>query len=341
MEIKQIANSLHKAGFLKANGGFEYVPAFLKVVDGNAYAILMVDCDKMPNMDVLQYENFLRTARSTLYEYEFDNIHLLGVLCTNNPESVKELVAGFGEHWVVDMVQRRLLIYENQVLTYLDAKEAIEKALLFENEDMANEVERYQRHRQLLKNNWCSYMLVAINLIVFLVLSVFGDTENADFMAKYGALNTADINHGFWYYQIITSIFLHFGVAHLMNNMFSLLIYGNFVEKHMNKFQYLFIYLGAGIIGSIVSAVYYYSFHIINTVCAGASGAIFGLLGAMLWLVIIHKGELDGLGWRQLLFLVFLSIYIGLADSSVGNAAHIGGFVGGILLSMIVLRNKN
>lgn len=341
MEIKQIANSLHKAGFLKANGGFEYVPAFLKVVDGDAYAILMVDCDKMPNMDVLQYENFLRTARSTLYEYEFDNIHLLGVLCTSNPESVKELVAGFGEHWVVDMVQRRLLIYENQVLTYLDAKEAIEKALLFENEDMANEVERYQRHRQLLKNNWCSYMLVAINLIVFFVLSVFGDTENADFMAKYGALNTADINHGFWYYQIITSIFLHFGVAHLMNNMFSLLIYGNYVEKHMNKFQYLFIYLGAGIIGSIVSAVYYYSFHITNTVCAGASGAIFGLLGAMLWLVIIHKGELDGLGWRQLLFLVFLSIYIGLADSSVGNAAHIGGFVGGILLSMIVLRNKN
>lgn len=337
MEIRQITSQLLRAGFTKAIVNGNHVEIALKKKDGEAYAVVLVDCRYFPDMSVENYENMLRGIRSSLYRYEFSDVHLLSVLCTEVPQDVKELVAGFGEHWVVDTRERKLLIYENQVVSFLDAKEIIEEAILYENSQMAEDVRKIKQNRKMFRENWCTYGLVLVNLIVFFVLSMCGDTEDAYFMEQHGAMSLQLVGDGFWQYRLFTSIFMHFGIAHLLNNMFTLLIMGMYVEKRMSKGKYLTLYLGAGIVGNLVSLYCYITSHQINVVCAGASGAIFGLMGALLWIVICNYGKVDDLSWRQIAFLIILNVYIGFSDSSVGNAAHIGGLIGGFILAMFLV----
>ena len=89
--------------------------------------------------------------------------------------------------------------------------------------------------------------IVIINVAVFLILSCFGDTENADFMAAHGASYTPYIVQDGKYYLLITSMFLHFGLSHLFNNMVVLIFMGDILEKKLGKIRYLLIYFGGGI----------------------------------------------------------------------------------------------
>lgn len=341
MEIGQITNQLLRSGFSKAIVNGKHVEVALKNKNGEAYAVVLVDCSYFPGMSVESYENMLRGIRSSLYQYNFNEVHLLSVLCTETPQDVKELVAGFGEHWVIDAKERKLLIYENQIVSFLDVKEIIEEALLYGSAQMAEDIRKIQQNRKIFKENWCTYGLVIVNVIVFLVLSLYGDTENGYFMEQHGAMSLGLVGQGLWEYRLFTSIFMHFGISHLLNNMFTLIIMGMYVEKRMSKWKYLTIYFGAGIIGNLVSLYYYISTNQMNVVCAGASGAVFGLMGALLWIVICNYGRLEELSWMHITFLILLCVYIGFSDSSVGNAAHIGGVIGGFLLAMFLVRRTD
>ena len=95
--------------------------------------------------------------------------------------------------------------------------------------------------------------IVIINVAVFLILSCFGDTENADFMAAHGASYTPYIVQDGKYYLLITSMFLHFGLSHLFNNMVVLIFMGDILEKKLGKIRYLLIYFGGGIAGNCLS----------------------------------------------------------------------------------------
>ena len=338
MEIGQITNQLLRAGFSRAVVNGKHVEVALKDRNGEAYAVVLVDCRYFPDMSVENYENMLRGIRSSLYRYDFSEVHLLSVLYTETPQDVKELVAGFGDHWVIDAKEQKLLIYENQIVSFLDAKEIIEEAILYENPQMAEDIRKIKQNRKIFTENWCTYGLVLINVIVFFVLSMYGDTEDGYFMEQHGAMSISLVGQGIWQYRLFASIFMHFGIGHLMNNMFTLLIMGMYVEKRMSKWKYLTIYLGAGIIGNLVSLYYYITTHQMNVVCAGASGAVFGLMGALLWIVICNYGRVEGLSWTQIAFLILMCIYIGFSDSSVGNAAHIGGVIGGFIFAMFLVR---
>lgn len=341
MEIGQITNQLLRSGFSKAIVNGEHVEVALKNKNGDAYAVVLVDCSYFPDLNVESYENMLRGIRSSLYRYNFNEVRLLSVLCTEAPQDVKELVAGFGEHWVVDTKEKRLLIYENQIVSFLDAKEIIEEAILYDSPQMAEDVRKIKQQKKMFWENWCTYGLVLVNVIAFLVLSMYGDTEDGYFMEQHGAMSISLVGQGFWQWRLFTSIFMHFGISHLLNNMFTLLIMGMYVEKRMSKWKYLTIYLGAGIIGNLVSLYYYIGTHQMNVVCAGASGAVFGLMGALLWIVICNYGRVDDLSWMHIAFLIVLCVYIGFSDSSVGNAAHIGGVIGGFLLAMLLVRRTD
>lgn len=341
MEIGQITNQLLHSGFSKAIVNGKHVEVALKNKDGEAYAVVLVDCSYFPELSVESYENMLRGIRSSLYQYNFNEVHLLSVLCTDAPQHVKELVASFGEHWVVDTRERKLLIYENQVVSFLDVKEVIEDALLYESPQVAEDIRKIKQKKKIFQENWCTYGLVLVNVVVFLLLSMYGDTEDGYFMEEHGAMSLGLVGQGFWEYRLFTSIFMHFGISHLLNNMFTLLIMGMYVEKRMSKWKYLTIYLGAGIIGNLVSLYYYIGTNQMNVVCAGASGAVFGLMGALLWIVICNYGRVDELSWTHIAFLILLCVYIGFSDSSVGNAAHIGGVIGGFLLAMCLVRRTD
>ena len=100
----------------------------------------------------------------------------------------------------------------------------------------------------------CTIAIAAANVLIFLGLSFMGMTEDSAFMMEHGAMYVPYLMNGERYYTLITSMFLHFGFSHLMNNMVMLLVIGYSLEPEIGKIRFLLIYLGSGLMGNLVSA---------------------------------------------------------------------------------------
>lgn len=180
-------------------------------------------------------------------------------------------------------------------------------------------------------------LIAIVNVIVFIVLSIMGDTQDALFMANHGAAFTPAILELKEYYRLVTCMFLHFGIEHLFYNMLMLIFMGNTLEKIVGKIRFLIIYMVGGVVGNVVSVV----FDVIMedyAVSAGASGAIFAVLGALACAVILNRGKMEEYSGRRFLVMVALSVVQGLTASGIDNCAHIGGLVMGFLLGLLFHR---
>ena len=180
----------------------------------------------------------------------------------------------------------------------------------------------------------CTIAIAAANVLIFLGLSFMGMTEDSTFMMEHGAMYVPYLMNGERYYTLITSMFLHFGFSHLMNNMVMLLVIGYSLEPEIGKIRFLFIYLGSGLMGNLVSAWFDVS-QGSYAVSAGASGAIFGIVGALLYVAIRNHGRVGEISTRGLVLMAGLSLYYGFTAQGVDNAAHIGGLVSGFLLAVL------
>mgnify|MGYP004445017211 FL=1 len=181
------------------------------------------------------------------------------------------------------------------------------------------------------KKPTATYSLILICILIFILMYILGNgSEDTYTLLKFGANLDALTKNG-QYYRLFTSMFLHIGIIHLLCNMYSLYIIGREVEIVFTKKKYLIIYLLSGIAGSILSLAFNH-----NTVCAGASGAIFGLLGALLYFGYYYRAYLGASVTRSILPVVIINLIIGFASTGIDNAAHIGGLVGGILIAMAV-----
>lgn len=177
----------------------------------------------------------------------------------------------------------------------------------------------------------CTILLVSINIVLFLYLERSGSTLDAGFMAGHGGLYAPYVWNKQQWYLLFTSIFLHFGFTHLSNNMLVFAIVGSYLEKTAGKLRFLGIYLLSGLGGSIFSLIQSTFTHS-NIVTAGASGAIFGVIGALLLLVILNRGVARGLTGVRIAILLFISLYYGFANVSTDNMSHIGGLITGCLM---------
>lgn len=192
--------------------------------------------------------------------------------------------------------------------------------------------------------------IVAINILIFLLVDRFrGDSGYTERMLEYGAMYGPYVKEGGQFYRLFTSIFLHFGITHLFNNMLILWFLGSYLERLIgntsisarpsfsSSLKYLFLYLLSGVLAGLFSMEY----NMVKGeifVAAGASGAIFGVSGALLYIVLINRGHVEGLTIRQIILFVFLSMYAGFASSGVDNAAHVGGFLSGFVLAVLIYR---
>lgn len=194
--------------------------------------------------------------------------------------------------------------------------------------------------RNYQKKPICTIALVAINVVVFLGLSIIGMTEDTAFMMEHGAMYVPYLMNGEQCYTLFTSLFLHFGFSHLMNNMIMLSVIGYSLEPEVGKIRFLLIYFGSGIVGNLVSA----GCDILRgsyAVSAGASGAIFGIVGGLLYVVIRNHGRVGEISTRGLILMAGLSLYYGFTAQGVDNAAHIGGLVSGFLLAVLTYWKRN
>lgn len=194
--------------------------------------------------------------------------------------------------------------------------------------------------RQIIHQNGVTVAIILFNIIVFIVMEIKGDTEDSRFMLEHGAVFPPLLQEDREYWRLITATFMHFGLMHLVNNMVMLAAAGQILEKALGHVKYLILYVIAGIGGSTLSYLQMlYSGE--YAVSAGASGAIFGIVGALLWVVLRNKGHYETLTTRGLLLMIALCLYYGVTAGDVDNWGHVGGLLGGFVLSMIFYSKKH
>ncbi len=178
-------------------------------------------------------------------------------------------------------------------------------------------------------------ILAVLNILAFAVTEYFGSSLDSSHMIHMGAMYEPSVLEDHEYYRLISCMFLHFGMEHLLNNMISLLVLGYSLEHAIGKAWFGLIYLGAGFISSIIS--FFYNMQTgQEMVSCGASGAIFGLMGALMVLLVVYRRRnLRGEIPRFALYLA-LSFYTGFQAPDIDGAAHAGGFVSGMLICVIM-----
>ena len=165
-------------------------------------------------------------------------------------------------------------------------------------------------------------------------VSYFFSDELFQQIMDNGAINWKKVlNDGQWY-RLITSMFLHWDIDHIFNNMITLCVIGTFLEKITGKKWVFISYFVTGIIAGLTSMVY--NMRIGQDVyAAGASGAIFGIVGMLMALLITSRADGASISGRRLLIYVVLVIWSGLSSSEIDNAAHIGGIFAGVFMGLI------
>lgn len=187
--------------------------------------------------------------------------------------------------------------------------------------------------------SFVNWTIIGLNIVYFLWLETIASTESADIMLQYGAAYAPYIFRRGEYWRLLTSIFMHFGISHITNNMLVLFMLGDNMERALGHIKYIIFYLICGIGANIVS-LYYYAGKASQNVSAGASGAIFGVVGGLLWAVIRNRGKLEDLTTGKMLLLLGLTLYFGFTSTGVDNAAHVGGAIIGFLLSIVMYRKR-
>ncbi len=173
-----------------------------------------------------------------------------------------------------------------------------------------------------------TYFLMALCVFIFFLSFIIGKGNlDAYTLYKLGAVSrTAIRNKEIW--RLLTGTFLHTGLLHLLVNVYSLCVIGVQLENFVGKKKFLVIYLISAISGSLMSSLFN------SGISVGASGAIFGLLGSMLYFGYHYRLYLGNVLRAQIIPIILLNLFIGFTIPGIDNAAHIGGLVGGYLSTM-------
>ena len=378
MENAAVANVLRGEGYRYCHTNLAEAGIYYKYYQEGFHIVMAVDLSGGNRFSVQQYRSMEEHAMDLFYHpqgrlgdfpdgFPVYHVEMLTLLIGGDSEVERKLCAECRNVWVYQPQSGRLLIYENQPGDFFGLRGALEQGA---GTGGAGEMSRqgtgaggwaetswqgtgaaYASAQNTAKNRlgilwkniraeYVTIALVVVNVITYLVLEWLGDTTNGFFMAEHGAMypDFIRINHEWW--RIITAGFLHFGAVHLVNNMVILYCMGSRLERVTGHLKYFLIYLvsliGAGLLsyGMMLRTGDY-------AVSAGASGAIFGVIGGFLWIVILHRGRFEQITTRGIMMMIVLTIYYGFSSAGIDNWGHIGGLLAGFAATVILYhRNR-
>jgi len=204
---------------------------------------------------------------------------------------------------------------------------------------------RYESFRQYLKQYPVTSLLIAVNIVMFIVLTFNGSSTSTPTLLRFGAMYKLDAASAaslglpaapaLWRY--VAAIFLHSGPYHLLFNMFNLLVFAPPLERAIGSFRYAFFYLLAGVCGNLAS----YLLHSGIFFGVGASGAIYGVYAAYLYMSFFGANRLDPSSRQTVITIVAIGVVYSIAVPGIDIFAHLGGLVGGFLLMALLARRPH
>ena len=316
-------------GFRPLNGCEAGVDVLYVIENAMPYVITIIDCEVIPEISARAFNSVNDRVRKAFLDAGYTYVRSLSIYCTTQVERIKYATTGDTSHWIVDKNTRELIIYENQPEEFMDIRPGLER---YHYGSVQPKSERLRKRSLFTVNN----LIIIINVIVFFITLVGGDVYDAEYIAECGGLYPEYVSEGNEYYRLFTSMFLHFGFSHIVGNMIMLAIVGNMLERFTNKWKYLLIYIGGGLVSNLCS-YWYYLLAEPNTVSAGASGAVFAAMGGLVAVALFDKSKKYYIKPVNIILLVVCTLRNTLGSAGVNHIAHITGLIAGFLISLILL----
>ncbi len=298
-----------------------------------------------------QYFYIKRQIYEMIAKKGYLDVHIFTLILADNPIGAASITEDDKMSWIISKKENKCMILEGHIKDFYGISVLVERALdkNYKIPDKKN-VEEGEETGSNANNRFpLSYIIkefnlstispmniciIFMNIFIFLILEFKGSTEDIQFMIGHGALYIPAILHEKEYIRFFTSIFLHFGIEHLFFNMLILMVIGSNVERELGKIRYVLLYMLSGIAGNIISFLFALFFHP-QSVSAGASGAIFGIIGSLLYIFLANRGKIEDRAIVRMLMLIAYSLASGFTSRGIDNAAHVGGLVSGFALAML------
>lgn len=317
----------------------------IKQVGNTAYGVVIINADLK-----YDYQGFYKDVLS--FFRQLNKVIVIGIFVSNKADD--ELIK-FTDHciedyqeslidvrWVVDIGENKFIVNGEQPDKILELDRLIKASFsdagfsLGQNLNIMQQKSVEKRQMQIKSSNIAlTLILIIINGFIEVYTLIGGSYWDSNFIISNGAINRESILNGQWY-RLITYMFIHGNLAHYLGNALSLYIFGSRVEKYYGKKNMLIIYivsgLGAGLLSMIGS----------GGMAVGASGAIFGLMAAILTYTKVKNRSMEGFDNYLMILFAIIGILSGFLMPDIDNWGHIGGFIVGIITSFILLQgDKN
>ncbi len=301
------------------------------------YKVIRINSNYIHNEEQLKFDNFkiknvTKQIKKKTFSFKLKTLNILLDLNDNIPLKEDKLI----DNYKVDSLKD---IRKDDNLAGLFPKlktMTLKKSNDFENFiQLTNDInEKSEADNKEYERIFKPKRIVITNILIILNIIVFALTMTIPKLANMFVLDPSSVRNG-EVYRLITCIFMHASILHLVFNMYALSIIGKQVETFLGKTKFLIVYLFSGLTGSLLSCA------ITNTYSLGASGAIFGLMGSLLYFGYHYRLYLGSVLLGQIVPVIVINLVVGYLTPSIDNAAHIGGLVGGLFLSMALGVNKD
>lgn len=290
-----------------------------------------------------------KKIREPFLNMSYESVAVINIVSSSNMELVKEVFRECKNYWVYDKNENRLVIFEDQPIDFFGFKRIVENHINKLDEGVVQFKEAVKKRKAKSakavwrKNRWTKStimqhititgIIIIINVIVYIITAIRGDVYSAAYMLECGGSSALNVIPDREYYRLFTAMFLHYGFAHIFNNMFSLFVIGYTLEPRMGKLRFAIVYILGGLAASVTSVLYHW-----NTedwaVSAGASGAVYAMIGAYIVVMFLHdRAHFDPF---RVLIVMLMPLISSFGDVQIDNAAHIGGLVAGIVFTFLI-----
>lgn len=307
------------------------------------YRVIRISCNRVINeeqynYDMFKMEHIIKQIKRKTLSLKMNALNI----CLDMSDRVK-----YSEHGNIETINVSSLneikknsalqeIFPNLKDELIDSKDGLDLII-----NVTNDInEKTEKENKLFAKVFSPKKIIFTKLIILacIVMYIVVGIKDGNFLsfsattlAMLGGNNLMLVQNGeVW--RLFTSAFLHAGLIHLLVNMYSLAILGTQVETFIGKWKFLFIYLISAISGNLLSLVFSAS----NVISVGASGALFGLMGALLYFGYHYRLYLSEAIRNQIIPIIILNLLIGFTISGIDNVAHIGGLIGGYLAAMAI-----
>lgn len=333
MNIKKIFSVLNEHHYEFAKSSNPQYLFFCKNADEAFSAVILVDdINYSQTTDPNIFTSMRESLENTFLLRGCKEVNVLFVILAKNPFAYKDFTDNDFIFWVADTNSGRIISYSAGDEYFNNIRDSIEACLnIPENLNSGN---LKKKSKVLLSLPFFTVIIALINIGIFVYMDCFCDYFELNKLYYRYSCSWQMIFQEGEYYRLFTSMFMHYDLNHLVNNMITLFAVGYFLEPSLGHVKYFLTYILSGLSGALCSALYYASKNEM-LLSAGASGAIFGIFGAYAVCALFDMLKQKSVSFSRIAIVSILMLYIGMTNENIDNAAHLGGIIFGCFMAFI------